>query len=147
MVDCGERILGMSMKIFAFHSCDTRRIDNHRSFLFHVCPRECFDKLLQTYMIESQLESSFAFIISRFYKRFLRLIHLILFFVLVLMLLALFANHKFNKLIGVYGLISTLTSLVMVFTVGGPITEWVAVFGSLTFVGLLSWNSMKLKLD
>jgi hypothetical membrane protein len=72
---------------------------------------------------------------------------LILFFVLILMIGALFANRSFNRLIGVYGLISTLTSLAMVFTIGGPITEWVSVFGSLAFVGMLSWASLNLKSD
>jgi len=69
---------------------------------------------------------------------------LILFFVLLLMIVALFLNPSFNKIFGLYGLFSTLSSLVMAFTIGGPITEWYSVFGSLLFVGLIAYDSMKL---
>jgi hypothetical membrane protein len=73
-----------------------------------------------------------------------RTFFLILFFVLILMIIALFLNPKFNKLAGVYGLWSTLSSLVMAFTIGGPITEWYTVFATLLFVGLIARDSLKL---
>ena len=66
-----------------------------------------------------------------------------LFFTLILLLIALFMNPSFNKIAGVYGWWITLSSLYFSLIVGGPLTEWYAVFGSLIFVGLLSWNSMK----
>ena len=68
----------------------------------------------------------------------------IIFFVLLLMIISLFLNPIFNKLMGVYGLWSTLSSLFMALTIGGPITEWYTVFGSLLFVGLIAWDSLKL---
>ncbi len=66
-----------------------------------------------------------------------------LFFTLILLLIALFLNPNFNKIIGIYGLGITLSSLYFALTVGGPLTEWYSVFGSLLFVGLLSWNTLK----
>jgi hypothetical membrane protein len=69
---------------------------------------------------------------------------LILFFVLILITIAFFLNPDFNKIIGVYGLAITFSSLAMALTVGGPITEWYSVFGSLLYVGLIGINSMKL---
>ena len=69
----------------------------------------------------------------------------IIFFVLILINIALLLNPSFNKLVGVYGLGITLSSLAFALTVGGPLTEWYTVFGSLVFVGLLAIESMKLK--
>lgn len=69
----------------------------------------------------------------------------IIFFVLILINMALLLNPMFNKLVGVYGLGITLSSLAFALTVGGPLTEWYTVFGSLVFVGLLAIDSMKLK--
>jgi len=54
-------------------------------------------------------------------------------------------NPSFNKLIGAYGLGITFSSLAFALTVGGPLTEWYTVFGSLLFVGLIAFDSMKLK--
>ncbi|MFW9835285.1 MAG: DUF998 domain-containing protein [Candidatus Thorarchaeota archaeon] len=73
-----------------------------------------------------------------------RTFFIILFFVLILMIIALFLNPMFNKLFGVYGLWSTLSSLAMALTIGGPITEWYTVFATLLFVGLIAWDSLKL---
>ena len=66
---------------------------------------------------------------------------IILFFVLIIIIIALFLHPSFNKLVGLYGLVITLSSLAFALTVGGPLTEWYSVFGSLAFVGLLSDNS------
>lgn len=70
---------------------------------------------------------------------------LIIFFVLVLIIIVLFLNPIFNKLVGLYGFGITFSSLGFALTVGGPLTEWYTVFGSLLFVGLLAINSMKFK--
>ena len=67
------------------------------------------------------------------------------FFVLIIIIIALFLNSKFNRLVGVYGLAVTLSSLGFALTLGGPLIEWYTVFGSLIFVGLLAWNSIRLK--
>ena len=69
----------------------------------------------------------------------------IIFFVLILINIALLLNPSFNKLIGVYGLGITFSSLAFALTVGGPLTEWYTVFGSLLFVGLIAFDSMKVK--
>ncbi len=69
----------------------------------------------------------------------------IIFFVLILINIALLLNPSFNKLIGAYGLGITFSSLAFALTVGGPLTEWYTVFGSLLFVGLIAFDSMKLK--
>ncbi len=70
---------------------------------------------------------------------------IILFFVLILIIVALFFNPVFNKIVGVYGFGITFSSLSFALTVGGTLTEWYTVFGSLLFVALLAANSMKLK--
>jgi hypothetical membrane protein len=70
---------------------------------------------------------------------------LILFFVLILITIAFFLNPGFNRIIGFYGLGITFSSLAFALTVGGPLTEWYSVFGSLLFVGLIGIDSMKLK--
>ena len=69
----------------------------------------------------------------------------IIFFVLILINIALFLNPTYNKLVGTYGLGITLSALAFALTVGGPLTEWYTVFGALLFVGLLAIDSMKLK--
>jgi hypothetical membrane protein len=69
----------------------------------------------------------------------------IIFFVLILINVALLFNPTFNKLVGAYGLGITLSALAFALTVGGPLTEWYTVFGALLFVGLLSIDSRKLK--
>lgn len=69
----------------------------------------------------------------------------IVFFVLIIINIALLLNPKFNKLVGAYGLGITLSALAFALTVSGPLTEWYTVFGALLFVGLLAIDSMKLK--
>jgi hypothetical membrane protein len=69
---------------------------------------------------------------------------LILFFVLILITIALFLNPVFSKIVGVYGFGITFSSLVLALTVGGPLTEWYTVFGSLLYVGLLGINTLKI---
>ena len=69
----------------------------------------------------------------------------IIFFVLIIINIALLLNPKFNKIVGAYGLGITLSALSFALTVGGPLTEWYTVFGALLFVGLLAIDSMKLK--
>ncbi len=71
----------------------------------------------------------------------------IIFFVLILIIIALFFNPVFNKIVGVYGFGITFSSLGFALTVGGTLTEWYTVFGSLLFVALLALNSMKLNSD
>jgi hypothetical membrane protein len=70
---------------------------------------------------------------------------MILFLVLILIIIALFLNPSFNKLVGVYGIGITLSSLAFALTVGGPLTEWYIVFGSLLFIGLLGINTLKIE--
>jgi hypothetical membrane protein len=70
---------------------------------------------------------------------------LILFFVLILILIALFLNPVFNNIVGLYGVGITFSSLAFALTVGGPLTEWYTVFGSLLFVGLLGINTLRIK--
>jgi hypothetical membrane protein len=69
----------------------------------------------------------------------------IIFFVLILIIIALFLNPAFNRLVGVYGFGITLSSLAFALTFGGPLTEWYTVFGSLVFVGFLAIDSIKSK--
>jgi len=69
----------------------------------------------------------------------------IIFFVLILINIALLLNPLFNKIVGVYGLGITLSALAFALTIGGPLTEWYTVFGSLVFVGLLAINSLQLQ--
>ncbi|MHA1742404.1 MAG: DUF998 domain-containing protein [Candidatus Thorarchaeota archaeon] len=60
------------------------------------------------------------------------------FIVLVLVNVALLANPCFPRWIAVYGIVIDLFSLSLALTIGGPITEWITVFGSLLFVALTS---------
>ncbi len=69
----------------------------------------------------------------------------IIFFVLILINIALLLNPIFNKIVGAYGLGITLSALAFALTIEGPSTEWYTVFGSLIFVGLLAINSMQLQ--
>lgn len=70
---------------------------------------------------------------------------LILFFVLIIILIALFLNPVFNKIVGLYGVGITFSSLGFALTVGGPLTEWYTVFGCLLFVGLLGINTLRIE--
>jgi hypothetical membrane protein len=67
------------------------------------------------------------------------------FFVLIIIIIALFLNSKFNRLVGVYGLAITLSSLGFALTLRSALIEWYTVFGSLIFVGLVAWNSLRLR--
>ena len=69
------------------------------------------------------------------------------FFVLVLISIALLLHHRFIKLIGLFGLVLTFLSLPLEVFLGGPFVEWYTVFGSLIFVGLVSYNTMLLGKD
>jgi hypothetical membrane protein len=67
------------------------------------------------------------------------------FIVLILANISLMTHPKFMKPIGLYGLAIALLSLVFDGTVGGPIVEWFTVFGSLCYVGLLVFNTFRLR--
>ena len=69
------------------------------------------------------------------------------FFVLVLIDIALLFHRRFIKVIGLFGLVLTFLSLPLEFFLGGPLVEWYTVFGSLIFVGLVSYNTMLLEKD
>jgi hypothetical membrane protein len=64
------------------------------------------------------------------------------FVVLILINIPLMFQRRFIKVIGVYGLLMTILSLPLEMFLGGPLVEWYTVFGSLIFVGLLSYNTM-----
>jgi hypothetical membrane protein len=64
------------------------------------------------------------------------------FVVLILINIPLMLQRRFIKVIGVYGLMMTILSLPLEIFLGGPLVEWYTVFGSLIFVGLLSYNTM-----
>jgi hypothetical membrane protein len=64
------------------------------------------------------------------------------FIVMFLINIALMFHRKFIKAVGFYGLTMTLLSLPLEILVGGPLIEWYTVFGSLIYVGLLSYNTM-----
>jgi hypothetical membrane protein len=69
------------------------------------------------------------------------------FFVLLMVGVALLFHPQFLKLIALYGLTMNFSSLVFAFTVHSPLIEWYTVFGSLVYVGLLSFNTIKLRTD
>ncbi|MFX0108990.1 MAG: hypothetical protein ACFE7R_11950 [Candidatus Hodarchaeota archaeon] len=69
---------------------------------------------------------------------------LINFAVLIFVSIGLLFHPKFIKAIAAYGLLIDFSSLSLQITVGGPLVEWFTVFGALVFVGLVSYNSMKL---
>ena len=66
------------------------------------------------------------------------------FIVLILINIALLFDNRFIKAIGLYGIIVTILSLPLELYLGGPHVEWYTVFGSLIFVGLVSYNTMLL---
>jgi hypothetical membrane protein len=66
------------------------------------------------------------------------------FFVLILINVALLFHTQFIKPIALYGIGITFLSLGLELSIGGPITEWFTVFGSLIFVALISMNSIRL---
>jgi hypothetical protein len=51
-------------------------------------------------------------------------------------------HPRFMKLIGVYGYLVTIASLIFDFTVGGSLVEWFTVFTALGFAGLLVINML-----
>ena len=66
------------------------------------------------------------------------------FIVLILINIDLLFDNRFIKAIGLYGIIVTILSLPLEIYLGGPLVEWYTVFGSLIFVGLVSYNTMLL---
>jgi hypothetical membrane protein len=66
------------------------------------------------------------------------------FFVMLIINIALLFNSRFFKLIGLYGIVMTLLSLPLEIYIGGSLIEWYTVFGSLVFVGLLSFNTISI---
>jgi hypothetical membrane protein len=66
------------------------------------------------------------------------------FFVLIVISIALLLHPQFIKPIALYGIGITFLSLGLELSIGGPITEWFTVFGSLIFVALISTNSLRL---
>ena len=60
------------------------------------------------------------------------------FVVLIFLNIGLLLNHDFPKLAGIFGLVLDFSTLLLAFTVGGPITEWYTVFGSLLIVGIIA---------
>ncbi|NHJ14409.1 MAG: DUF998 domain-containing protein [Candidatus Thorarchaeota archaeon] len=66
------------------------------------------------------------------------------FLVLILVNLALLWHPQFIKAIALYGISIDLLSLGLEFALGGSIVEWFTVFGALLFVGLLSFNTLRL---
>jgi len=65
---------------------------------------------------------------------------------LILVNIALLWHPKFLKVIAVYGFSVNALSLGFELAVGGPLVEWFTVFGSLWFVALLSFNTLRLGL-
>lgn len=64
-------------------------------------------------------------------------------FIVVLMVITSLMTHpEFKKLIGVYGYVVTVASLIFDLTVGGPLIEWFTVFTALGFAGLLVINML-----
>jgi hypothetical protein len=58
---------------------------------------------------------------------------------------SLMTHPKFAKPIGLYGVAIAILSLILELTISGPITEWLTVFGSLGYVGLLIYNTLELQ--
>ncbi len=63
------------------------------------------------------------------------------FFVLFIINFALLMNSRIPKPIPLYGLIFDIGYVALEFTIGGPIVEWITVFGSLLFVGMISLHT------
>ncbi|MDF1540018.1 MAG: DUF998 domain-containing protein [Candidatus Thorarchaeota archaeon] len=61
------------------------------------------------------------------------------FVTLIVLSIGLILHNEFPKLVGVLGIGVSLSSLLLEFVVGGPITEWYTVFASLTYVGFLAF--------
>jgi hypothetical membrane protein len=62
---------------------------------------------------------------------------LINFFTLIVLGIALSLHTDFPKLVGLYGIFVSISSLLMEMMIGGSITEWYTVFSALFFVGLV----------
>jgi hypothetical membrane protein len=73
------------------------------------------------------------------------LFFLLNFVVLLLASTSLMTHPKFAKPIGLYGVAIAILSLILELTISGPITEWLTVFGSLGYVGLLVYNTLELQ--
>jgi hypothetical membrane protein len=64
------------------------------------------------------------------------------FIVILVVITSLMTHPRFMKLIGVYGYLVTIASLIFDSTVGGPLVEWFTVFTALGFAGLLVINML-----
>lgn len=60
------------------------------------------------------------------------------FITLIVLSIALALHKEFPKLIGLFGIGVSISSLVFEFAYGGPLVEWYTVFASLTYIGLLA---------
>jgi hypothetical membrane protein len=97
--------------------------------------------------------SGFALILIGFYSEDFMAPHVFwsnIFFetillVLVLAGISLFLHKDFIRWIAIYGFIVFLFDLFFVFFVGKPILEWIVVFTALGYVGLIVYNSYKLR--
>jgi len=65
------------------------------------------------------------------------------FVTLILVCLPLLIHPSFSKPSALYGLVITLSSLVLAIYFGGPLVEWFTVFSALVFVGLVSYYTSK----
>ena len=65
--------------------------------------------------------------------------------VLVLGSVVLFTHPDFIKPIGFYGIIVAVINLLFVFFVFSPLLEWFTVFSALGYVGLIVYNTSKIK--
>jgi hypothetical membrane protein len=62
---------------------------------------------------------------------------------LLVVITSIMTHAKFMKLIGAYGYLVTVASLIFDFTVHGPLVEWFTVFTALGFAGLLVINMLR----
>lgn len=60
------------------------------------------------------------------------------FFTLIILGIALSLHTDFPKLVGLYGIFVSISSLLLEIFIGGSITEWYTVFAALLFVGIVS---------
>ena len=65
------------------------------------------------------------------------------FFVLLIISIALILNRQIPWIIPVYGIAIDVLSAGLALTVGGPMIEWLTVFGSLLFVGLITIHAFR----
>ncbi len=66
------------------------------------------------------------------------------FFVLIVFSIAFLFHDRALKVIPLYGILLDIMTLVLEFQIGGPIVEWITVFGSLLFVTLVILDTYRL---